>query len=80
LRKGAFGRAKVAVNGSVIATRDYSPAGFSTPPRTLKAGTTCIVLEVHGGGGFYGHVTRLSVRNPRTGEVFRRVPAEVFAR
>lgn len=80
LAQGGSGMAKtlkVKVNDKVTATRDYSPPGLLTPRRTLKAGTTCIVLEIHMG---LVYVHRLSVRNTKTGEVFRRVPAEVFGR
>ena len=63
---------KVKVHDKVTATRDYSPPGSR---RTLKAGTTCIVLKIH--MGLY-YVYSLDVRNPKTGEVFRKVPAEVF--
>jgi hypothetical protein len=64
---------KVKVHDKVTATRDYSPPG--SPRRTLKAGTTCIVLKIHMG---LVYVYRLDVRNPKTGEVFRKVPPEVF--
>jgi hypothetical protein len=79
LRKGSVRMAKVPVkvNGTVTPTRDYAP-GFLTPRRTLKAGTSVIILEIH--KGLFGDVTGLSVRNPKTGEVFRKVPAEVFGR
>lgn len=62
------------VNGSIIPTRDYT--GFTGP--TLKAGTTVVVLEFH--RGCFGNVIAVSVRNPKTGKRFRRVPVEVFAR
>ena len=60
---------KVKVNDKIVATRDYG--------RTLKAGTTCIVLKIHMG---LVYVYSLDVRNTKTGEVFRKVPAEVFGR
>jgi hypothetical protein len=76
LRKGATGMAtKVKVHDKVTATRDYPVPGLLTPRRTLKARTTCIVLKIH--PGLY-YVYSFDVRNPKTGEIFRRVPAEVF--
>jgi hypothetical protein len=62
------------VNGSIIPTRNYT--GFTGP--TLKAGTTVVILDVHTGA--FGNVIALSVRDPKTGRRFRRVPMEVFAR
>ncbi len=66
----------VKVNGSVTPTRNYTTGLFTR--RTLKAGTTVIVVDIH--KGLFGEVIRLSVRDPKTGEYFREVPAEVFAR
>jgi hypothetical protein len=63
------------VNGSIIPTRDYT-GGFSG--RTLKAGTTVIIVDVH--KGVFGNPIALSVRDPKSGKYFRRVPMEVFAR
>jgi hypothetical protein len=63
---------KVKVHDKVTATRDY-PSPESR--RKLKAGTTCIVLKIHMG---LIYVYSLDVRNPKTGEVFRKVPTEVF--
>jgi hypothetical protein len=62
------------VNGSIIPTRDYT--GFTGP--TLKAGTTVIITDIH--TGVFGNVIAVSVRHPKTGKHFRRVPIEVFAR
>jgi hypothetical protein len=64
------------VNGSIIPTRDYQ-TGFLTR-RTMKAGTTVIIVDIH--KGLFGDIVRLSVRNPKTGEYFREVPVDVFAR
>jgi hypothetical protein len=68
---------KVKVNDRIVATRDYAVSGFLTPRRTLKGGTACIVLKIHMG---LIYVYSLDVRNPKTGEVFRNVPADVFGR
>jgi hypothetical protein len=68
---------KVKVNDKIVATRDYPVPGLLTPRRTLKAGTNCIILKIHKG---LVYVYKLDVRNPKTGEVFRNVPAEVFGR
>ena len=68
--------ADAKVNGSIIPTRNYT-TGFFTR-RTLKAGTTVIIVDIH--TGLFGGIVRFSVRNPKTGEYFREVPAEVFAR
>jgi hypothetical protein len=62
------------VNGSIIPTRNYT--GFTGP--TLKAGTTVVILDIH--TGIFGNVIALSVRDPKTGNRFRRVPMEVFTR
>ena len=62
------------VNGSIIPTRDYT--GFTGP--TLKAGQTVVILQFH--TGVFGNVIALSVRDPKTGKRFRRVPVDVFAR
>lgn len=62
------------VDGSIVPTRDYT--GFTGG--TLKAGTTVIITDVH--TGIFGKVIALSVRNPKSGKHFRRVPIEVFAR
>lgn len=62
------------VNGSIIPTRDHT--GFTGG--TLKAGTTVIITDIH--KGIFGKVICLSVRDPKTGKYFRRVPIEVFAR
>ena len=64
------------VNGSIIPTRDYT-AGFFFR-RTLRAGTTVVIVDIH--KGFLGGVIRFSVRNPKSGEYFRNVPVDVFAR
>lgn len=68
-------RTNAKVNGSIIPTRDYT-TGFSG--RTLKAGTTVVIVDIHKGA--FGGVIQLSVRDPKTGAYFRRVPVEVFAR
>jgi hypothetical protein len=62
------------VNGSIIPTRDYT--GFTGP--TLKAGTTVIVTDIH--TGVFGNLRALSVRDPKSGKRFRKVPLEVFTR
>jgi hypothetical protein len=64
------------VDGSIIPTRDYTTGGLIAS--TLKAGTTVVIVDVHKGA--FGGVIRLSVRDPKTGKYFRRVPVEVFAR
>ncbi len=43
---------------------------------TLKAGTTVIVTRTH--KGLFGNVTHLTVREPKTGEFFKKVPWDVF--
>jgi hypothetical protein len=65
------------VNGSIIPTRDYT-VGNSDRPRTLAAGTTVFIVDIHEGES--GEIVHISVRDPKTGEYFRRVPIEVFAR
>ena len=62
------------VNGSIIPTRDYQ--GFTGP--TLKAGTTVMITDIHTGA--FGGVRALSVRDPKSGKRFSKVPWEVFAR
>jgi hypothetical protein len=44
----------------------------------VKAGTTVVIVDIHKGA--FGGVIKLSVRDPKTGKYFRRVPVEVFAR
>lgn len=62
------------VNGSIIPTRNYR--GFTGPE--LKAGTTVVILHVH--KCILGKVIQLSVRDPKTGKRFHKVPIDVFAR
>jgi ribosomal protein L21E len=62
------------VNGSIIPTRDYQ--GFTGP--VLKAGTTVVITDIH--TGVLGRIIAVSVRHPKTGKHFRRVPVEVFER
>ena len=62
------------VNGSIIPTRNYK--GFTGP--TLTAGTTVMIVDVH--KGIFGNIIALSVRDPKNGKRFRRVPVDVFAR
>jgi hypothetical protein len=49
---------------------------LTTPHRPRR--TTVVILHLH--TGVFGNVIALSVRHPKTGRRFRRVPLEVFAR
>jgi hypothetical protein len=64
----------VKVDASIVSTRDYEGGTFFS--KKLKGGTTFIVTRVH--KGFFGATTHLDVRNPKTGERFKKVPWDVF--
>jgi len=62
------------VNGSIRPTRDYTTGMFVK--RTLKAGTTVIVTNIH--KWFLGGLTHLTVRDPKTGQFFNEGPWDYF--
>jgi len=64
----------VKVDGSIVPTRDYEAGMFFS--KKLKGGTTVIITRIH--KGIFGAVTHLNVRNPKTGQRFKKVPWDVF--
>jgi predicted secreted protein len=63
------------VAGSIVATRDYTKK-YLCGEDTFKAGTKFIVIEVH--KSFPRGIYALTVRNPKTGEFFKKVPWDIF--
>lgn len=79
---GEVGWARVAEQSDVKAdsaikpTRDYSVKFILRKELKLKAGQDAIVTRIY--KNWSGQITHLTVRDPKTGEFYERVPWDYF--
>jgi hypothetical protein len=66
----------VKTDAEITPTRDYSVKYVLQKEMKLKAGQKAIVTQIH--KNWFGQITHLTVRDPKTGEFFKKVPWNYF--